>query len=62
MVLLGTIMPFIVALLGHRGVDVSKLILFFGAVGQFICGLSLTYVILKGGAYSPLIPVSSYEE
>jgi hypothetical protein len=37
-------------------------ILFFGVVGEIICGLSLTYVILRAGSYSPLIPNNAYED
>ena len=60
MVLLGLIMPFIVALLGYVGMHVPKIMLLFSVVGEIICGLSLTYVILRCGAYSPLIPTSTH--
>jgi len=41
--------------------QVSKMVLFVGAVGKIICGLSLTYAVLKSGGYRPLIPLSSEE-
>jgi formate-dependent nitrite reductase membrane component NrfD len=60
-VLIGIIMPFTIAFLGYVNVYDSKVILFFALVGEIICGLSLTYVILRAGAYSPLIPNNAYE-
>jgi len=60
-VLLGIVMPFAIALLSYKGMQVSKMVLFVGAVGKIICGLSLTYAVLKSGGYRPLIPLSSEE-
>ena len=57
-VLVGIIMPFTFIALGYNGMHVSKLLLLSGALGEIICGLSLTYAILRSGAYSPLIPLS----
>jgi len=60
-ILLGIITPLLAELLGHMGIQIPNILLAFSAFGEIICGLSLTYVILKGGAYSPLIPIS-YDE
>jgi formate-dependent nitrite reductase membrane component NrfD len=61
-VLIGIVMPWVVTFLVYTGVAVPGLILFLGALGDIICGFALTYVILKSGAYSPLIPMTGYEE
>lgn len=60
-VLLGIVMPFAIALLGYKGMQIPKMVLFVGALGEIICGLSLTYAVLKSGGYRPLIPLSSDE-
>lgn len=58
-VLLGIVTPFLPVLLSHMGIQTPKILLLLSAFGETTCGLSLTYVILKAGAYSPLIPASS---
>ena len=60
-VVLGIMLPFTILLPAYKGISVPEILLFLSALGEIICGSSLTYVILKTGGYSPLIPLSSDE-
>jgi formate-dependent nitrite reductase membrane component NrfD len=53
-VLLGMVMPFVTALVSKSGT--SGVALFLAGTGEVVCGLSVTYAILRCGSYSPLIP------
>jgi formate-dependent nitrite reductase membrane component NrfD len=52
-VLLGMIMPMIMALISRSAGHGAAL--FLAGFGEVVCGLSVTYVILRCGSYSPLI-------
>jgi formate-dependent nitrite reductase membrane component NrfD len=55
---LGLIIPFSAILLRHTaGLD-SLLFKILAVIGEIVCGLSLTFIIMKTGAYNPLAPLS----
>ena len=55
MVLLGTIVPFLCLFFGHPGMSISEIIMLLGIAGEIILGLSLVYILLRIGTYSPII-------
>jgi len=55
---IGIIIPLIAGLLGYLGINVSHTFLLLAVVSEIIGGLSLRYIMLKGGVYSPLIQIS----
>ena len=54
-VILGIVIPLIIAFLGYIIKDMSPGILVFGVACEIIGGLALRYCVLKAGAYSPLV-------
>ncbi|MBN1692517.1 MAG: polysulfide reductase NrfD [Dehalococcoidales bacterium] len=54
-VLLGIIIPLGIALAGMILNDMSSIVLVTGVVCEIIGGLALRYVVLKAGAYKPLV-------
>ncbi len=59
-VLCGIIIPFIVSLTSLLGGEPSVFVQIIAILCEIAGGLTLRYAILKGGLYSPLIPISTY--
>ncbi len=57
-VALGIVIPLIVTITGLAAGEVHPAILITGVVCEIIGGLSLRYVVLKGGAYKPLVAIA----
>ena len=57
-IIVGLIMPFLALLLGYAGVTTSPVLNILAVIGEIICGLSLTFIIMEIGAYNPLAPLS----
>ena len=55
-ILLGTIIPLVVAWYSYAVPEVSTALLITGTVCEFIGGLATRYSMLRGGVYAPLIP------
>jgi sulfite dehydrogenase (quinone) subunit SoeC len=58
-VVLGLVIPVAVSLIALATGEVNSIMLIFGVVCEIIGGLSLRYVVLKGGAYKPLVAKAS---
>ena len=58
-VLLGLVIPVIVSIVGLAAGEVNSGVLLTGVVCEIIGGLSLRYIVLKGGAYKPLVAIPS---
>jgi formate-dependent nitrite reductase membrane component NrfD len=58
-VLCGIVIPFIVSLSSLLGAEFPLSVQIFAILCEITGGLTLRYSILKGGYYSPLIPVST---
>jgi formate-dependent nitrite reductase membrane component NrfD len=56
-VALGIVIPLIVTIIGLVAGEVNHAILITGVVCEIIGGLSLRYVVLKAGAYKPLVAI-----
>ena len=54
-VIMGIIMPLIIAFSGYFIEEMSPTLLVFGVVCEVLGGLALRYCVLKAGAYSPLV-------
>jgi formate-dependent nitrite reductase membrane component NrfD len=54
-VILGIVIPLVIALTGLMVKDMSSILLIIGVVCEIIGGLALRYCILKAGAYKPLV-------
>jgi formate-dependent nitrite reductase membrane component NrfD len=57
-VLLGIVIPVAVSVVGIVAGEVNSAVLLGGVVCEIIGGLSLRYMVLKGGAYKPLVAVA----
>jgi formate-dependent nitrite reductase membrane component NrfD len=55
---IGIIIPLTAGLLGYLGINVSHTLLLLAVLSEIIGGLSLRYMVLKGGVYSPLIQIA----
>jgi formate-dependent nitrite reductase membrane component NrfD len=58
-VILGIIIPLVLAFVSYVAGEVSSALLITGVVSEVIGGLSLRYCVLKAGAYKPLVARSS---
>ena len=56
-VLLGLVIPAAISLISLITGEINSGVLIFGVVCEIIGGMSLRYVVLKGGAYKPLIAI-----
>jgi formate-dependent nitrite reductase membrane component NrfD len=56
LILLGIIIPLIVSSLGFAGTPISPSVVSVSVLCEMIGGLSLRYLVLRGGYYNPLIP------
>jgi formate-dependent nitrite reductase membrane component NrfD len=56
-VLLGLVIPVIVSIIGLAAGEVNAAVLLTGVVCEIIGGLSLRFIVLKGGAYKPLVAI-----
>jgi formate-dependent nitrite reductase membrane component NrfD len=56
-VALGIVIPLIVIIIGLVAAEVNSAVLITGVVCEIIGGLSLRYVVLKAGAYKPLVAI-----
>jgi sulfite dehydrogenase (quinone) subunit SoeC len=56
-VILGLVIPVAVSILALASGEVNSILLITGVVCEIIGGLSLRYVVLKGGAYKPLVAI-----
>ena len=54
-VIMGIIIPLIIAFSGYFIEEMSPTLLVFGVVCEVLGGLALRYCVLKAGAYSPLV-------
>jgi formate-dependent nitrite reductase membrane component NrfD len=57
-VVLGIIIPVIIAFSSYFVADVSSALLIFGVACEIAGGLALRYCVLKAGAYKPLVAVA----
>ena len=57
-VVLGIIVPLVIAWYSYAIPEVSTSLLLTGTVCEFIGGLATRYLMLRGGLYAPLIPVA----
>ncbi len=56
-VALGIIIPVIVSVIALAAGEVNSILLIAGVVCEIIGGMALRYVVLKGGAYKPLVAI-----
>jgi formate-dependent nitrite reductase membrane component NrfD len=54
-VLMGIIIPLVIAFTGYAVTEMPSAVLVFGVACEVVGGLALRYCVLKAGAYSPLI-------
>jgi len=58
-VILGIIIPLVIAFSSYFVVDTSSALIITGVVCEIIGGLALRYCVLKAGAYKPLVAIAS---
>jgi sulfite dehydrogenase (quinone) subunit SoeC len=61
-VVLGIVIPAVISLFSLIAGEVSSILLIAGVVFEVIGGMSLRYVVLKGGAYKPLIAIAPEQQ
>ena len=54
-VVLGIIIPLVIAFSSYFADDISSALIIFGVACEIIGGLALRYCVLKAGAYKPLV-------
>jgi sulfite dehydrogenase (quinone) subunit SoeC len=57
-VILGIVIPVIVSAMALITGEVNSILLIIGVVCEIIGGMALRYVVLKGGAYKPLVAIA----
>jgi sulfite dehydrogenase (quinone) subunit SoeC len=61
-VLLGLVIPSAVSVVSLIAGEVNSAVLLTGVICEIIGGLSLRYVVLKGGAYKPLVAIAPNQQ
>jgi sulfite dehydrogenase (quinone) subunit SoeC len=57
-VILGIVIPVVISAISLIAGEASSVLLIIGVVCEVIGGMSLRYVVLKGGAYKPLVAIA----